>query len=231
MIAITYTSEGVGKFVSSSKMKHTWTFKMNNKTHKVDFYESKITGNFEVILDGSVTLFKGNHNNLGQAGFQFDFKINNVDMKIKSNNGAFDLIYNSKSFQYYLKNPEVNSDFSKRNTNPQLQDFGNPNFQEQLRKGILGDIPRDQPDFIKNPQPRRPTSIEISRKSSDYPSIPIKKLNSIDHANNYHKSPIKVLIIGRCQLESKGDFFFPIDFPQGAETNNVVYGLVHSNFI
>ena len=206
-----------------------YTFKINNKTHKVDLLESKMSGNFEIILDDQATLYKGNHQG-SEKGFLFDFDVNNVNLQIKSVDGTFDLFFKTKSFHFYLKNPDVNRhSVSAKNDHHSIPVKGT--FEADLRNGIIQHNPIPvQPhlDFV-----RRGTvearSVERARGLSEFGGgIPVKKTPYID-PNMLVGSKREVVVHGRCQLESRGDFFLEIEFPEGNDNADVIYQVVHGN--
>ena len=229
MIAISYKSQGVGKFLSNSKVQHTWTFKINSKTHKVDFLESKMSGNFEIVLDDQARLYKGNHQGTEKA-FLFDFDVNNVNLQIKSVDGVFDIFYKNHSFHFYLKNPEFNRHSVSAQVDARPIPMG-ASFENELRNGILqhNPIPIQKKVDLSRRGTVEARSVERKRALSEFGlAIPVQKLPLLDPRVVVGKTR-EVVIHGRCQLESRGDFFLEIEFPDGNDNAFNIYQVVHHN--
>ena len=52
-----YDQKEVGKTFSSSKILYTWEFILNKKSHKVEFYDSRLSDKKKITLDGSVLFY------------------------------------------------------------------------------------------------------------------------------------------------------------------------------
>ena len=81
MIPIKYTAKGIGKFIADSKMEHTWDFQISGTVHKVICKESKISKNFEIILNNQI-IYKGNSGPGDIKNFTFDFFVNSIQCSI-----------------------------------------------------------------------------------------------------------------------------------------------------
>ena len=228
MIAISYRNQGIGKLVANSKLKHSWTFKINNKTYKVDLLESKMSGNFQVILDEQATLYKGNHKG-SKNTLLFDFDVNNINLQIKSVDGIYDLFYKTKSFHFYLKNPQSNRN-SVSNKNDHHSIPIKEAFEEELRNGLIqyGQIPMNHNLNLIRRGTVDSKSIERNRGLSEFGGgIPVNKKIPFIDPNMIIANKREVYVHGRCQLESRGDFFLEIVFPDGTDNAGVIYQIVH----
>lgn len=151
MQPIEHKTEAVGKIFGTSKIKHTWIFRVYQKTHTIDLFESRVSGNFRVVLDEKSDLYNGALSGLSKE-FIFDFDINGVNLQIRPFGNGFELFCQGKSFSYLQKNPIVeqtrmsNSDpqFGKKGSNTS----GNQGLNDQVLQGMLQNGLRRHMDSI-----------------------------------------------------------------------------------
>ena len=236
MQPIDYRNEGVGKFLSTSKIRHTWNFKIHGKDHKVEFFDSKMSGNFQVMLDGSTNLYKGNNNGKDKQ-FVYDFDINGVNLQIRNTGNGYELFSNGKGFQYLLKNPSMVSAFQPANDmvfQQLLQDglkrgFSSPHAAPVRTNSVDKSIPGN-PTF---PPSKNRSISEYAHPSQGIPIakgiIDPNKLLANASGKNYpaHPSNRSIRIQGNCVLEGRGDYFMEIDFPNTDSSKQAVYLEVH----
>jgi hypothetical protein len=236
MIPISYKSEGVGRLLSSTKIRHIWNFKINNKDHKVEFFESKMSGNFQVILDGQATLYKGNHQGK-EKNFVFDFDVNGVNLQIRTNGTGFEIYSNGKSFHYLLMNPTISPVTPPSRANDAtFQALLETGLKRKLTDGVLMNRGMSlnsagSPVSVQSPAQMQATNDFLyGGIPTGTPLIdPNLLINNTARVSGYPAlKPIKIQ--GRCQLESRGDYFMEIDFPIGEARKAAIYTEVHREF-
>ena len=90
-----YDQKEVGKTFSSSKILYTWEFILNKKSHKVEFYDSRLSDKKKITLDGSVLFYDKDDSEFfsykfSLAGYKFELcKISEDRYDIKINGRRF----------------------------------------------------------------------------------------------------------------------------------------------
>ena len=134
MIPIKSDVKGVGKWLSSSKLKYTWDMKINAEPVQVILFHSKISGKFMIKEGQKKTLFAGVFNGAPET-FVFNFRIKTLVFDLKYSIDGFDIFLNGKSFAYLKANP-----VAMKHTNQEIHQIPiksvNEDFQDRLRQGL-----------------------------------------------------------------------------------------------
>ena len=104
-----YDRKEVGKTFSSSKILHIWEFILNNKYHKVEFYDSRLSYKRKILLDSSVLFYEKDDSEFfvykfTLAGHKFEIGQVNLD--------KYDIRIDGVRFQQ-LMSDERNGEFEK----------------------------------------------------------------------------------------------------------------------
>ena len=105
-----FDKKEVGKTFSSSKILYTWEFVLNKKSHKIQFYDSRLSYKKKLTLDGSVLFYEKDDSEL----FKYKFSLAGAKFELFSDfDDNYDIKVNGIKFKQ-LMSDERNGKLEKR---------------------------------------------------------------------------------------------------------------------
>ena len=94
-----YDQKEVGKTFSSSKILYTWEFVLNKKSHKIEFYDSRLSDKKKITLDGSVLFYDKDDSEF----FSYKFSLAGYKFELcKISEDRYDIKINGKRFKQLM---------------------------------------------------------------------------------------------------------------------------------
>ena len=118
-----YDRKEVGKTFSSSKILHKWEFILNNKYHKIEFYDSRLSYKRKIILDSSVLFYKKDDREFFVFKFTLaghKFEINQVNLD------KYDIRIDGIRFQHLMakeRNGELDKEREEQEQQEEIDEY------------------------------------------------------------------------------------------------------------
>ena len=118
-----YDIKEVGKTFSSSKILHKWEFILNNKYHKIEFYDSRLSYKRKIILDSSVLFYKKDDREFFVFKFTLaghKFEINQVNLD------KYDIRIDGIRFQHLMakeRNGELDKEREEQEQQEEIDEY------------------------------------------------------------------------------------------------------------
>jgi len=93
-----YKEDETGKLIKSTKKKYTWQFTEGQNTHKIELFDSKLTGKKRIEADGKIVFPAQSVSSL----FSHAFHLGNNNIAIVQNGSTFECRINNLPFSHYL---------------------------------------------------------------------------------------------------------------------------------
>lgn len=173
--------EKVGKIVPSSKLKYTWVFSIEGDNYTVNLYHSKLTGKFEVRVNGKRYMVER-----GKTAEQFKYiaRLTNHEVKILKPSGAetFHLFIDRKDFTS-IHSPETTETVDSLNTLKTKTEN-----DDSLRNGQYHRMTYQHPNInlIKDATQGKPRQMSVDHKAIANQKIGLRHPKTTDYGDiNY----------------------------------------------
>ena len=94
-----YDQKEVGKTFSSSKILYTWEFILNKKSHRIEFFDSRLSDKKKITLDGSVLFYDKDDSEF----FSYKFSLAGCKFELcKISEDRYDIKINGKRFKQLM---------------------------------------------------------------------------------------------------------------------------------
>lgn len=175
--AVNHKSKSVGKYFKFTKKEYSWDFVLENKTFNLKLFHSKISGRYEIKLNG-----KTNYKCQQRDKFYHGFEILNHSIKIKSIKDSFELFIDNCSFGDILKGTTIIDSNVKFNNNNRFSHFSNNNQINQNGQNVFKKRFTDYniPQFSNQNQQIPPPN----NNSNNFFTTDLNKKNSLFNPNN-----------------------------------------------
>ena len=127
-----FDQKEVGKTFSSSKILYTWEFILNKKSHKIEFYDSRLSDKKKITLDGSVLYYDKDDSEF----FSYKFSLSGSKFELcKINEDRYDIKINGKRFKQ-LMSDERNGKLDKAREERQQRENEQKEIDEYNRRAM-----------------------------------------------------------------------------------------------
>ena len=111
-----FDKKEVGKTFSSSKILYTWEFVLNKKSHKIQFYDSRLSYKKKLTLDGSVLFYEKDDSEL----FKYKFSLAGAKFELFSDfDDNYDIKVNGIKFKQLMSDERRKKRKKKKKINLQ----------------------------------------------------------------------------------------------------------------
>ena len=113
-----------------SKILHLWSFVLNGTFHRIEFFDSKISGKKKLILDANILLSLDKR---PSGKFQYNFKLDKSLFTVYQLNDSYDLKIDNRSFSDIMQDERTGvlrrrkEEAEKKKTNTNNNQFIKPN--------------------------------------------------------------------------------------------------------
>ena len=139
-----FDQKEIGKTFSSSKIYYIWEFILNKRSHKIEFYDSRISGGKKITLDGSVLFYDKDDSEF----FTYKFTLAGCKFELcKISDDRYDIKINGRGFKQ-LMSDERNGKLEKerqereREKEKEVDDLFNDDDINQIKNNIQNSINR-----------------------------------------------------------------------------------------
>jgi hypothetical protein len=186
---LSHVEQDVGQHIKSTKKHFVWEFLLDGRPHKIELYDSRVSGKKKLIKDGQI--FKEVE---GDVAFNKTFEIGKHSCTIIQHGEKYELRIDNQSFSHMMDLERNRVYFS--NFNPTSNTYSNKpvNISNNISFG-MGQV---------NPQAQtqksgslfnfsiKPTNVNTQKRMSEVPShdFNVNKLNNFKESKDYRDEQV-----------------------------------------